>query len=95
MPHHYFYSFAGKDQLFRELMTDGSIINITIHAFERFKRLQLFCYGRPKITGMPDLIAVGKMPENCFIQKTMGVGNQADTGHGIKIIQIGAVMILL
>lgn len=85
MPHHHFDSLTGKDQLFREFMPDRSIINIAVHSFEWFERLQLFCYGRAKISRMPDLITVCKMTENGFIEVAMCVGNQADAGHGIKI----------
>jgi len=73
MPHHYFYFFAHKDQLFRELAAYLLAVNIAIYTAKRLKRFKPFNDPISPIPGMPYFITVFEMIQNGIIQKTMCV----------------------
>jgi hypothetical protein len=60
-----------------------SIINIAIHAPEWFKSLKLVGeFSGAKIAGMPYFINVFEVFEYLRIEVAVGVGEEADAGHG-------------
>jgi hypothetical protein len=55
-------------------------IDISIDTTRRFERLQpVEHFDRTEIAGMPQFIAAGEMRQQAFVQKSMAVGEQADT----------------
>src|SRR6266446_10842785 len=73
---HYLHLFTNKNQLLRKLSSYILSIDIAIHAFNRQTAFSVqtadnfYC---PKISCMPDLVALFEMHKYVFIQITMSV----------------------
>jgi hypothetical protein len=80
----HFQALAGKSKPFGEPAMQLPIINIAIHAPEWFKSLKLVGeFSGAKISGMPYFINVIEVFEYLRIEVAVGVGKEADAGHGI------------
>lgn len=72
MRHQRVHLLASPAQHFRKQAADIISVDISEHAFKRFKRAKLFSKRRcSKIARMPDFIAALKMPENVFVKIMM------------------------
>jgi hypothetical protein len=75
MRHPNIHILALKTEVFGIGNSNVFSINIAIYATQWFKGGQLICqFDIPKITRMPNLVAIFKMLENCIIKITVGVG---------------------
>jgi hypothetical protein len=79
----HFQPIAGKSKPFGEPAMQLPIINIAIHAPEWFKTLKLVGeFSGAKIAGMPYFVNVFEVFEYLRIEVAVGVGEEADAGHG-------------
>src|SRR6185437_7008168 len=68
---------------------DVGAVDIPVYTFQRLEVRQ--ASGEPdrsKIARMPDLVTGFEMPEDVFVKEMVGVGNQSNLQHGVKIIFI-------
>ena len=100
MPDHYFHFFTEEYQLFRVDTSYIITVNISIYAPQKhatvlnrgilwFFQFLSYFYSS-EITGMPYLITVFKMFEDCIIQITMGIRNKTNANHG-RIVNLNAI----
>lgn len=68
MPDHYFYFFAGKDELFGVDRADCVVVDIAVYAAGDPGE-----GTRPPIPRMPDLITIGEMGFDRGVEISMGV----------------------
>ena len=74
--------FDGKAVYFRVAQTDFTPVDIAAHSTEGPKSLKLVGhFERTYITGMPNLVTLGKVPGITFIPIAMGIREQADALH--------------
>lgn len=81
MSHQYLHPLTLKREVLRKNGTYILPIDIAVNASERFELFQRFGNTGSKVTGMPNFVAVFEMIENSFIQKAMGVGEEADASQ--------------
>lgn len=84
MGHPNIHFFAIKPEVFGVHQSHILAINITIHAFQWFKRSQLIGqFERTEIAGMPYFITIGKMFKYGVVKVAMRVGNKANFCHAL------------
>jgi len=72
-------------QVVLEGRTNSFAVDIAPHSAQRLERFQLFHNReRPKIAGMPNLIAFGEIRENRRIEKPMRIRHQPNPHPFIK-----------
>lgn len=77
--HVYADAFAFPNKIFGQFGTDFRTIDVAVDSprgFEGFQAIEHL--GRPEVSGMPDLIALGEVVEDRIIQKPVCVGEQPD-----------------
>jgi len=83
MPHVNAKAFALPREISREFGTNLGAIDVSIDGLRGLETPQAFeqperaAFARSQITRMPDLIAICQMSQQCIVEKSMRIGNQA------------------
>lgn len=68
------------DQIARQIGSKVRTVDISVDAADRLEVPQpIQNLGSPEIACVPQLVAFGEMPENSIVQKSVGVGEQANS----------------
>jgi hypothetical protein len=88
MLHAHFQAPAGKSKPFGKSPVHLPVIYIAVHAPEWLEGLKLVGkFSSAKIAGMPYFVNVFKVFEHLRIEVAVGVGEEADKGHGNLLYQ--------
>lgn len=71
-----------KPQVERHFRPDFGAVDVAVYTAQRLECLQFVDHlHASKVTRMPDFITFGEMLEHARVEKGVGVGKQADSGH--------------